>query len=212
MNPASWIAEEIRAFRALHFQGRQTIGAHIRVGYPLIHTTKAKMTQFWNCALRTCKIHTPQNRAIFLSTANLKFARHRVNRSALLLGGCKIVTYQKPLTRRAAQLMQVGDGKTLMALIEMLLLASTLEIVAFMGPSYSQAAYAMQGVASINEHCQKERHAVPSDICAHYESMILWRAADRHASIPQGLWMAGPLNIMAHTSITAGSTYPRSII
>ena len=42
----------------------------------------------------------------------------------------------------------------------MLLLSKTDDMVVFLQSTYSQAAYALRGIAPVNEHCVREPHTV----------------------------------------------------
>jgi len=56
----------------------------------------------------------------------------------------------------------------------------------FLQSTYSQAAYALRGIAPVNEHCVREPHTVPPDVCFHWESSIFWKQMHRSGEKPQG--------------------------
>ena len=172
--PQGWLEREINAYRSLHFRHR-TVGSHIRVGHPSIHVTADSVDSFLQCVLRKCRSAGLGQGAMFLSTSNRPFILHHLNTSQQLSSGCPILTYDRPVTIGASRRVE-REGLALMALIEMLILSRTDEMVAFMGSSFSQAAFLIAGMIPTNEHCVSEPHLAPADVCAHYEDTVLWRS------------------------------------
>ena len=144
----------------------------------MFHINQDKLRNFWDCAIDMC-LETPGS-ALFLSSSNPLFVLHYLSRTKdEQRHRCPIIKYTKPVTATATALLSQSSTTHLFDIIEMLILSQCDDMLVFLHSTYSQAAYSLGGITPVNEHCIREPHTVPPDVCFHWESSIFWESGNR---------------------------------